>query len=192
MPIGRWVLTTACGQNVEWLRAGAERLVVAVNLTARQFFDERLLDDVVKILDVTGMDPRLLEFEISERLLIKDVEATLRILTGLKRLGVRIAIDDFGTGYSSLSTLQRFPLDAVKIDRSFVNSLSNDSEQNTFTDAVIAMGRNLSLTVVAQGVETGEQADCLRELKCDEFQGFYLNRPLPPREFEHLLLPVSA
>jgi EAL domain-containing protein (putative c-di-GMP-specific phosphodiesterase class I) len=134
------------------------------------------------------MNPHLLEFEIAESLLIHDVETPLRILTGLKALGIRIAIDDFGSGYTSLSTLQRFPLDTIKIDRSFIHGIVADPENTGLADAVIEMGRNLSLTVVAQGVETGEQADFLRAHACDELQGFYFNRPLPPDEFTQLLL----
>jgi diguanylate cyclase (GGDEF)-like protein len=192
VPIGRWVIETACHQNVAWQHAGAPPLNIAVNLTARQFADERLLEDVRAALDITGMDPRLLEFEISESVLIRDVEATLRILSGLKGLGVRIAIDDFGIGYSSLKTLQRFPLDTIKIDRSFIRGISDDPENWGLADAVISMGKNLSLTVVAQGVETNEQAEFLRDHACDELQGFYFDRPLPPNEFIKLLLTPAG
>ena len=192
LPIGRWVLRTACAQNVAWQKAGVPRLKIAVNLTGRQFFDEHLIEDVTAILESTGMDAELLEFEISERLLIRDVEATLQALTRLKRLGIGIAIDDFGTGYSSLQTLQRFPLNTIKIDRSLVAGICAGGENMEFAESVIAMGKNLSLTVVAQGVETRAQADFLREHACDELQGFYLNRPLPPDEFSVLLLAGTA
>ncbi len=149
---------------------------------------KHLIEDVTAILESTGMDANLLEFEISERLLIRDVEATLQVLTRLKRLGIGIAIDDFGTGYSSLATLQRFPLNTIKIDRSLVAGICAGAENMEFAESVIAMGKNLSLTVVAQGVETRAQADFLRAHACDELQGFYLNRPLPPDEFSVLLL----
>jgi diguanylate cyclase (GGDEF)-like protein len=192
LPIGKWVLRAACAQNVAWQKAGAPPLKMAVNLTGRQFFDEHLIEDVTAILESTGMDAHLLEFEISERLLIRDVESTLRVLTKLKRLGIGIAIDDFGTGYSSLATLQRFPLNTIKIDRSLVAGLCAGAENMEFAESVIAMGKNLSLTVVAQGVETRAQADFLREHACDELQGFYLNRPLPPDEFAKLLLADEA
>jgi EAL domain-containing protein (putative c-di-GMP-specific phosphodiesterase class I) len=192
LPIGKWVLRTACAQNVAWQKAGAPRLKIAVNLTGRQFFDEHLLDDVSAILESTGMEAHLLEFEISERLLIRDVESTLRVLSRLKSLGIGIAIDDFGTGYSSLATLQRFPLNTIKIDRSLVAGLCAGAENMEFAESVIAMGKNLSLTVVAQGVETRAQAEFLREHACDELQGFYLNRPLPPDEFAKLLLANDA
>jgi len=187
VPIGKWVLQTACLQNVAWQKLGLPRLSIAVNLTARQFSDDRLLEDITSILNSTGMDASLLEVEIHESLLIRDIAKTLRILTALKAMGVKIAIDDFGTGYSSLSTLQQFPLDTIKIDRAFVRHLAARSDNSTLTEAIIAMGKSLSLTVVAQGVETKEQADFLREHACDEFQGFYFNKPLSALQFTALL-----
>jgi diguanylate cyclase (GGDEF)-like protein len=192
VPIGRWVLKTACLQSVAWQRQGLPRLSIAVNLTARQFTDEHLLQDVSSILKATGMDPRLLELEVHESLLIQDVEKTLRILAGLKALGIKIAVDDFGTGYSSLATLQRFPLDTIKIDRSFIRNVVGNPADTGLADAIIAMGKNLSLTVVAQGVETREQADFLRTHACDELQGFYFKRPLPADQFAQLLLAQAT
>ena len=192
VPIGRWVLKTACAQNMAWQRQGLPPLGIAVNLTARQFCDEQLLPDVASILAATGMDPHLLELEITESLLIHNVENTLRILTALKALGVRIAIDDFGTGYSSLATLQRFPLDTIKIDRSFIRDISTDAGDPRLADAIIAMGKSLSLTVVAQGVETRAQAEFLRTHACDELQGFYFKKPLPAEQFTQLLLAQAA
>ncbi|WP_448632494.1 MULTISPECIES: putative bifunctional diguanylate cyclase/phosphodiesterase [Pseudomonas fluorescens group] len=185
--IGQWVLRTACLQNVAWQQQGLARLCVAVNLTARQFFDDALLSDLATVLAETGMDANLLELEIAESLLMQDVKAALQVLTGLKQLNVRIAIDDFGVGYSSLSALQQFPLDAIKIDRSFIRDVARVSEDRALTEAIITMGRSLSLTVVAQGVETKEQADFLRDNACDEFQGFYFNKPMPADQFQALL-----
>jgi diguanylate cyclase (GGDEF)-like protein len=187
LPIGRWVLRTVCLQSIDWQKQGLPTLSIAVNLTARQFLDEQLLSDVTSILGETGMDPHLLELELNESLLIHDVEKTLRILTGLKALGIRIAVDDFGTGYSSLALLQRFPLDTIKIDRSFMRDFVGAEEDTGLADAIIAMGKSLSLTVVAQGVETKEQAEHLRLHACDELQGFYFKRPLPVDEFTQLL-----
>ncbi|OAB49605.1 diguanylate cyclase [Pseudomonas thivervalensis] len=192
VPIGKWVLETACRQNVAWQRQGLPRLGVAVNLTARQFADENLLADLAGILAETGMDARLLELEIAERLLMQDVKRALSVLTGLKHLQVRIAIDDFGIGYSSLSALEQFPLDVIKIDRSCICDTSSVSEDKALTEAIIAMGRTLSLTVVAQGVETKEQADFLRDNACDEFQGFYFNKPVPADQFKALLDAQAA
>jgi diguanylate cyclase (GGDEF)-like protein len=192
IPIGKWALRTACLQNVTWQRQGLPRLSIAVNLTARQFCDERLLEDIASILDETGMDAHLLELEISEHVMMRDVERTVHTLTALKSMGVRIAIDNFGAGYSSLTTLQRFPLDTIKVDRSFISDITNLCAGNPLTDAVIAMGRSLSLTVVAEGVETREQAEVLRQHACDELQGFYFNRPLPADKFGELLHAQAA
>jgi EAL domain-containing protein (putative c-di-GMP-specific phosphodiesterase class I) len=191
LPIGKWALRTACLQNVAWQAQGLHGLSMAVNLTVRQFYDEQLLPDLRAILAETGMAAPLLELEITESLLMRDVEHTLRVFTGLKDLGARIAIDDFGIGYSSLSALERFPLDTIKIDRSFVRDITSAAEGKTLTEAIIAMGRTLSLTVVAQGVETKEQADFLRRNSCDQFQGFYLNRPMPGDELAELLRKES-
>ena len=187
IPIGKWVLKAACMQSVEWRNQGLPQLNMAVNLTPRQFCDESLLADVRSILDATGMDPHHLEIEITESLLIHDVENTLRILTGLKALGIRIAVDDFGTGYSSLAMLQKFPLDTIKIDRSFMRAIVGTPQDTGLADAIIAMGKSLSLTVVAQGVETREQAEHLRLHECNELQGFYFKKPLPADEFTRLL-----
>jgi diguanylate cyclase (GGDEF)-like protein len=192
VPIGKWVLASACRQNKEWQRLGMHGLSIAVNLTPRQFHDDQLLQDVAAILKTTDMDPALLELEINERLLTHDVDRTLRILTGLKAMGVRIAVDDFGTGYSSLATLQRFPLDTIKIDRSLIRDVVASNEDMGLADAIIAMGKSLAVTVVAQGVETKEQAQFLRAHACDELQGFYFNRPLPAGASTELLLAQSG
>jgi diguanylate cyclase (GGDEF)-like protein len=187
VPIGKWVLKTVCLQSIAWQAQGLPALSIAVNMTARQFLDEQLINDVASILTETGMAPQFLEIELNESLLIHDVENTMRILTGLKALGVRIAVDDFGTGYSSLAMLQRFPLDTIKIDRSLMRDFLGTQDDTGLADAIIAMGKSLSLTVVAQGVETKEQADHLRAHACDELQGFYFKRPLPVDEFTQLL-----
>jgi diguanylate cyclase (GGDEF)-like protein len=187
IPIGKWVLRAACMQSVEWRNQGLPSLSIAVNLSPRQFYDESLLADVTAIVQATGMDPHFLELEITESLLIHDVDNTLRILTGLKALGIRIAVDDFGSGYSSLAMLQKFPLDTIKIDRSFMRDSVGTPQDTGLADAIIAMGKSLSLTVVAQGVETMEQAEHLRLHQCHELQGFYFKRPMPAEEFTRLL-----
>jgi diguanylate cyclase (GGDEF)-like protein len=188
VPIGRWVLKTACLQNMAWQKRGLPPLCIAVNLTARQFYDEALIPDVCAILESTGMEPQLLELEFTEALLVHRVEDTLRILTALKALRVRIAIDNFGTGYSLLATLQRFPLDTVKIDRSLIKDITGPAHETGLANAIIAIGKSLSLTVVAQGVETRDQAEYLRTHACDELQGFYFERPLAAEESTKLLL----
>jgi diguanylate cyclase (GGDEF)-like protein len=189
--IGKWVLLSACRQNVAWQDEALPRVSVSVNLTARQFADKRLLADLAAILAETGMDAHLLELEISEGLLMRDLDRALGILTGLKSMGIRIAIDDFGLGYASLATLQRFPLDTIKIDRSFIRDVGGVDDHKEVTEAIIAMGRKLSLTIVAQGVETKEQAEFLRRNACDEFQGFYLGKPAPADEIAKLLRDQS-
>jgi diguanylate cyclase (GGDEF)-like protein len=185
--IGRWVLKTACAQNVAWQREGLPRLGMAVNLATLQFLDSHLLADVSAVLEATGMEPGLLELEITESMLMHDVDRTLKILTGLKALGVRVAVDDFGVGYTTLSSLQKFPLDTIKIDRSFIREVAHDAEDKALTEAIIAMGKSLSLTVVAQGVETREQAEFLRDHACDELQGFYFNRPVAGNQCAEIL-----
>jgi EAL domain-containing protein (putative c-di-GMP-specific phosphodiesterase class I) len=167
-------------------------LNIAVNLSARQFGDEHLLSDIAAILQSTGMDAHLLELEVAENVLIRDVPKTLQVLTALKSMGIRIAIDDFGVGYSSLSTLRKFPLDTIKIDRSCMREVGAGTAGENLTDAIVAMGRALSLTVVAQGVETREQADFLRTHACDELQGFYFSMPVPADEATGLLLAQAS
>ncbi|HUO43752.1 MAG TPA: EAL domain-containing protein [Burkholderiales bacterium] len=192
VPIGEWVLRTACLQNIAWQKQGLPPYIMAVNLSARQFGDDHLLDDVAAILRDTGMDPHLLELEITESMIMRNVEKTIQTLTRLKEMSIRIAIDDFGTGYSSLATLKQFPLDTIKIDGSFIRDVSTNAEDRGLTEAIIAVGRTLGLTVIAEGVETREQADFLRQYACDEFQGFYFNKPLPAEQFAELLRTQAA
>lgn len=187
VPIGRWVFQNACRQNVAWQKEGLPALSMAVNLSARQFLDESLFEDIKSALRESGMAPELLELEITESMIMHDMPRTIQILKALKDMGVRIAIDDFGTGYSSLSTLKEFPLDTIKIDSSFIHDVVHSIESKSLTNAVIAMGRSLSLTVVAEGVETTEQVDFLRTHMCHQFQGFYINKPMPADEFAGLL-----
>ncbi len=185
--IGKWVLRTACAQNVAWQKKGLPRLSMAVNLSPRQFADDELLADVAAILGETGMRADLLELEVAESTLMRDVEKALAMLKAFRQMGLRLAIDRFGTGYSSLSTLSRFPIDTIKIDGSFIRDLAGHAENRGIAEAVIAMGRTLSLIVIAEGVETREQVDFLREQSCDEFQGFYFSMAVPPDRFAQML-----
>ena len=180
--LGRWVLQTVCRQHAAWRDRGLAAIPMAVNLSARQFSDDRLLDDVRGALEDAGMAPAFLELEITESMLMRDVARATRMLEGFKALGIRLSVDDFGTGYSSLSNLKCFPVDTIKIDRSFIRDLSTDEDDRAIADAIISMGRTLSLTVVAEGVETAEQAEFLRLHGCDEFQGFYASKAVPPDE----------
>jgi EAL domain-containing protein (putative c-di-GMP-specific phosphodiesterase class I) len=170
-----------------WQHNGLPPLSVAVNLSARQFSDANLLHDITSTLEESGIDPALLELEITESMLMHDVEKAIGIMRALAEMGVRLAIDDFGTGYSSLSTLKRFPINTIKVDRSFIRDIAANAEDNAITGAIIAMGRSLSLTVIAEGVETAEQLDFLRAHACDEFQGFYCSKAVPAVEFLALL-----
>ena len=185
--LGKWVLRTACAQNVAWQRDGLPPVCMAVNLSARQFADPFLLDDIGDVLRDTGMDPRLLELEITEGMVIQHPDKAIELLRAIKALGVRLAIDDFGTGYSSLGQLKHFPIDTLKVDRSFIRDIPNDSEDRAITEAIIAMGKTLSLTVVAEGVETAEQESFLREHACDEMQGYYFSKPVAATQFADLM-----
>lgn len=187
IPIGRWVLATACRQAMAWRRAGLPPLRMAVNLSMRQFADEGLLETLADVLNESGLPPALLELELTEGMVMQNVERAVSVLTDIKRMGVRIAIDDFGVGYSALAQIKRFPIETLKVDRSFVRDLTGNSEDRAIIRAIITMGRALGLKVVAEGVETAEQAKFLRERACDESQGFYFSRPLAPAQLEELV-----
>ena len=185
--LGNWVLNTACMQNVAWQREGLPPLRMAVNLSARQFDDENLVIDIAEALNKSGMRADLLELELTESMVMQHAERAGKVLAAIKQLGVRVAIDDFGVGYSSLANLKRFPIDTLKVDRSFIRDIPQDTEDRAITEAIIAMGRSLNLTVVAEGVETLEQETFLRDHGCDETQGFYFSRPIASDEFADLL-----
>jgi diguanylate cyclase (GGDEF)-like protein len=187
VPIGKWVLRTACTQNVAWQQAGLLPVCMAVNLSPRQFADENLLNDLAAVLKETGMAPEHLELEITESMVMGNVDRAAKQLTAIKQMGVRLAIYDFGTGYSSLAQIKRFPIDTIKVDRSFIRDIPQNSEDKAITEAIIAMGRSLSLTVVAEGVETKEQQTFLREHACNEMQGYYFSKPVAPDQFAELL-----
>lgn len=178
IPIGKWVLRTACAQNKAWQDQGLAPLSVAVNISVRQFQQSDLVETVIGILAETGLEPCFLELEITESIAMLDVEFTYGMLRNLQRLGIRIALDDFGTGYSSLSYLKKFPFDVIKIDQSFVRDLSADSKDMAVITAAIAIGRQLKLSVVAEGVETEAQLNFLRSLHCEEGQGYFFSQPL--------------
>jgi diguanylate cyclase (GGDEF)-like protein len=182
VPIGRWVMKTACAQGVAWQQQGMRPLSIAVNLSPRQFLHEGLLDDLDDVLNETGLDPELLEIEITESMVMQNIDRAIDLLTMIKSRGVRLAIDDFGTGYSSMSLIKRFPIDTLKIDRSFVRELPRDSEDKAIAEAIIGIGKALGLTIIAEGVETAEQERFLKDSACDEMQGYLLSRPVPADE----------
>ena len=179
VPIGDWVMEEACRQAQAMREAGHRDLRVAVNLSARQLFDDELARRVADILDHTGFPAQNLELEITESMVMQDAEQAINLLTALHGTGVRIAIDDFGTGYSSLAYLKRFPIDCVKIDRSFIRDLPDNSDDIAITRSIIAMAHNMKLEIVAEGVETVEQLEFLQACGCEEIQGFLFSRPLP-------------
>ncbi|MRW82738.1 EAL domain-containing protein [Pseudoduganella sp. FT26W] len=195
VPIGEWVLRTACAQQVAWRRAGLPNLRVAVNLSARQFRQPGLDAMVARVLADTGCPPGRLELEITESVLMERPDSAAQTLQRLSDMGVQLAIDDFGTGYSSLSYLKRFPINALKIDRSFVRDIamhSADNDDGAIAAAVIALAHSMGLTVVAEGVETARQRDFLRALHCDQAQGFYFSEPMPAPALEHLFIKGEA
>jgi diguanylate cyclase (GGDEF)-like protein/PAS domain S-box-containing protein len=187
VPIGRWVLRTACAQNVAWQRDGMPPVCMAVNLSPRQFNDPDMVSDIAAALRESGMAAELLELEITEGMVMHDTDRAVKLLGAIKHLGVRLAIDDFGTGYSSLAQLKRFPIDTLKVDRSFIRDIPGDPEDRAITQAIIAMGKSLSLTIVAEGVETEEQQSFLREHACDQMQGYYFSKPVVAGELAKLL-----
>ena len=187
VPIGRWVLKEACAQNMAWQRRGLRPVSMAVNLSPRQFADPHLLQDVDEALVAGGMSPVLLQLEVTESMVMRNVARAIRVLDAIQSRGIRIAIDDFGTGHSSMSLMKQFPIDTIKIDRSFVRDLAEDPEDQAIAQAIISMGKALGMTVVAEGVETVEQQTFLRDHGCDEMQGFIVSRPVPPGKLADLL-----
>jgi diguanylate cyclase (GGDEF)-like protein/PAS domain S-box-containing protein len=195
LPIGNWVLREACKQARVWLDAGLPLGTMAVNISAMEFRDENFLEGVFAILTDTGLDARSLELELTESVLMKHAESTESILRKLRARGVQLAVDDFGTGYSSLSYLRKFPIDALKIDQSFVRQITSTPDDTTIVTAVISMGRSLKLRVVAEGVETQEELAFLQAHLCDEAQGYHFSRPVLPQQFAKLLksgIPEAA
>jgi diguanylate cyclase (GGDEF)-like protein len=187
VPIGEWVLATACAQNKLWQDQGLTKLGIAVNLSARQFADSQLLPKLTRIIHASGINPSSLELEITESMVMSHGESAVAVLEQLKSIGVQIAIDDFGTGYSSLGYLKRFPIDTIKVDRSFIRDIPADAGDMKIAHAIIAMAHALRLKVVAEGVENAEQLKFLRVQHCDAAQGYFLYRPLPADEVAEVL-----
>jgi len=187
VPIGEWALREACQQNLAWQQAGLSPLVVAVNVSLRQFQRDDFLQTVSSVLQQTGLAAAALELEVTESSVMHNAERLIDMLSNIRALGVHISVDDFGTGYSSLSYLKRFPVDRLKIDRSFVQDILVDKDSEAIVRTIIALGHNLGLKLVAEGVENAEQVAYLLANGCDELQGFYYGRPMPAHEFELLL-----
>ncbi|PZM17221.1 EAL domain-containing protein [Rhizobium tubonense] len=187
IPLGLFVLNEACRQNKSWQDLGLPPMIVAVNVSAKQFGDPALAEHVVEALQASGLEPQWLELELTESTLMDDAPRALSVMQALKALGVRLSIDDFGTGYSSLSALKTFPFNRLKMDRSLVDALPRDDTTVAIASAVISLARKLKLSVVAEGVETDEQLEFLRESLCDEAQGYLISRPVAPDAIERLL-----
>jgi diguanylate cyclase (GGDEF)-like protein/PAS domain S-box-containing protein len=187
VPIGQWVLLEACKQARAWRDSGLRPVPVAVNVSAVEFLARDFLSGVRAVLIATGVEPRNVELELTESVLMQDAESTVDTLHALKAMGVQLAVDDFGTGYSSFSYLRRFPLDALKIDRSFVHEVTANSDDATIVSAIISIGKSLKQRVIAEGVETREQLEFLQTQGCGEGQGYYFSRPVVAEQFTELL-----
>jgi diguanylate cyclase (GGDEF)-like protein/PAS domain S-box-containing protein len=191
VPIGDWVLREACRQNKAWQDAGLPLVTMCVNVSARQFREKSLIGAVVNALSESGLDARYLELELTESLIMQDVEQAVATMKELQRLGVQLSIDDFGTGYSSLAALKTFPVARLKIDKSFIDDLPSNENDRAVASAVILLGQKLNLRVIAEGVETDEQVAFLRENNCDEMQGYHFSKPIPPQEIARMLDEVQ-
>ena len=187
LPIGDWVLKTACAQNKKWMELGYDPIYISVNISALQIHQSDFVDKISQVLYETQMEAKYLELEITESIAMEDTETRIKILEVLRNMGVRIAIDDFGTGYSSLSYLRRFQLTSLKIDQSFTRELVSNEKDAAIVSTIIAIGQNLNLKIIAEGVETQEQLEFLRKKKCDNIQGYLYSRPVSSDELEKLL-----
>ncbi|MDG1438580.1 MAG: EAL domain-containing protein [Emcibacteraceae bacterium] len=177
IPIGQWVLNTACLAAKKWQDQGLPKIRICVNISARQFHADDFVETIEHAIKVSNLNPKWLELEITEGMVIKNSDSVITKLEGLKALGVYLSIDDFGTGYSSLAYLKRFPVNKLKIDQSFIRNIHQDHDDAAITDAVIRLGHSLGLTIVAEGVESEEHVKILTEKGCDVFQGYYFGRP---------------
>jgi len=187
VPIGAWVLAEACRQNQAWIREGIARVPVGVNLSARQFDDKDLLDTIKSALDTAGLAPAYLDLELTESLVMRNPEHTRNLLVECKRLGLQLSVDDFGTGYSSLANLKRFPIDRLKIDRSFIKDIASEPDDATIAQTIVAMAHTLRLEVIAEGTETPEQIAFLLQEGCAEAQGYLFSKPVVAAEAEILI-----
>ncbi|BAZ68058.1 MAG: EAL domain-containing response regulator [Pelatocladus maniniholoensis HA4357-MV3] len=191
IPIGEWVLQSVCQQNKAWQNAGYSPLCIAVNFSARQFAQPDLNKKIVKFLASSNLEPHCLELELTESLIMQDINTAIATMNELRSLGIKIAIDDFGTGYSSLMYLKKLPINKLKIDRYFIHNIVNDPQKAAITTALIQMGHNLNLQVIAEGVETESELEFLQKYNCDAMQGFLFSRPVAAGEFQKFLSTSS-
>ena len=190
LPIGEWVLKTACRQNKKWQEAGILNVPIAVNISVNQFQNRKIIEDIILILNETGLNPKDLEIEITETIIMKETEYIIESLKKLKQMDVKIAIDDFGTEYSSLNYIKQLPVDKIKIDISFVRGININNKDEAIIKVIIALAKNLELKVIAEGVETKEQIEFLRKEGCDEIQGYYYYKPMPAKQIEEIMKKV--
>jgi EAL domain-containing protein (putative c-di-GMP-specific phosphodiesterase class I) len=191
VPVGEWVLRTACEQIIDWQDAGFVVPKLSVNLSARQFKDAQMLDRICRIVDETGVDPELIELELTESILMDDVDRALAVLNEARAMGFQLSIDDFGTGYSSLSYLKQFPVNNLKIDKSFIENLPDNLEDAQITRTIVAMANNLGLGVIAEGVEKQEQQAFLQEVGCHKVQGYMYSYPVTADILAHDFLDTE-
>ncbi len=189
MPIGAWILRRACEQLAEWAETlpHGHELTMGINLSGRQLIHPDLVDEIVAITTETGVNPAKVELEITESILLDDVDRSIKVLTDLKSHGLKLALDDFGTGYSSLTYLRRFPIDVVKIDRSFVDGIGDDPDNAAIVRSVVELAKTLGLTCIAEGIETDDDLAQIRDLGCDVAQGFLIAQPLSAADAERLI-----
>jgi len=186
--IGEWVLTTACAQSKAWQHAGFEPISVAVNVSMRQLeMQQDLISTIKRVLDITGLDARWLELELTEGVFLKDTSHVISVLQQLRQMGSTIAIDDFGVGYSSLGKLHRLPIDHIKIDRSFVRTVTTNPSETFMLEAIISLAHHLGLKIIAEGVETEKELQFLKDRGCQQWQGYYRSEPVTAERFEELL-----
>ena len=192
VPIGDWVLAEACRQHRAWQQQGMPSLRLAVNISSLQFRQPDFLQRVTRLLSETGVDPSVLEFELTESVIMHDASLVLDMLGELKALGVHLSLDDFGTGFSSLGYLNRYPIERLKIDQSFIRNLDRMPINQSIVRSIVALAKSLSLQVIAEGVETQAELELVRKCECDELQGYLLARPMPAADFAVWLLDVKA
>jgi EAL domain-containing protein (putative c-di-GMP-specific phosphodiesterase class I) len=192
IPLGEWVLRTACAQHKAWIEAGFPDLTMAINLSTRQLQQSDIVTQIANSIDHHGLPADRIKLEITESMIMERGEETAELLGAIKSLGVGLSIDDFGTGYSSLAYLKRFPIDELKIDRSFVCDIPDDENDTEIAATIIAMAHNLKLKVVAEGVETEEQAEFLSRHGCQQYQGYLFKPPISPEEFGNLLQSLAV
>jgi EAL domain-containing protein (putative c-di-GMP-specific phosphodiesterase class I) len=192
VPMGEWVFRTACAQLRQWDEDGLDPVTVSINISPRQFMSRRLVSSLLGIVRETGADPRRVELEITENMIMRNLEQSIETLAQLRSVGMQVAMDDFGVGYSSLGQLTRLPASSMKIDRSFVMHCPTDVQTTSITEAIIAMAKRLKLRVIAEGVETRAQLDFLRAQHCEAFQGYLFSRPITALEATAMLKAQAA